>query len=94
VSTPGCALPLAPSPFTYAQSGPFVTLGWAAAAGAADYVIEVGSAPGLANVLVMELGAITSVSTVAPPGVYFARMRGRNGCGLGPASNEIVVTIR
>ena len=91
---PGCNQPTAPSPFTYAQSGAFVTLAWAPSAGAADYIIEVGSAPGLANLLVTGVGGGTSISTVAPPGVYYARMRGRNGCGLGPPSNEIVVSIR
>jgi hypothetical protein len=66
---------------------------WAAAAGAADYVIEVGSAPGLANLLVQSVGAGTTLSTFAPPGRYYARMRARNACGSGEASNEIVVTI-
>jgi hypothetical protein len=90
---PGCPTPGAPSPFQYSQSGAFVVLVWAGVAGAADYVIEVGSAPGLSNILIQPLGATTSISTVAPPGRYFARMRARNACGQGPASNEIVVTI-
>jgi hypothetical protein len=67
---------------------------WAPSAGAADYVIEVGSSPGLSNILVTGVGGGTTISTVAPPGVYHARMRGRSACGVGPASNEIVVTIR
>jgi hypothetical protein len=90
----GCNQPTSPSPFTYSQSGAFVSLTWAPSAGAADYVIEVGSSPGLSNILVTALGAGTSISTIAPPGVYYARMRGRNACGLGTPSNEIVVTIR
>jgi hypothetical protein len=90
----GCNQPTSPSPFTYSQSGAFVSLTWAPSAGAADYVIEVGSGPGLSNILVTSLGAGTSISTIAPPGVYYARMRGRNGCGPGAPSNEIVVTIR
>ena len=90
----GCNLPVSPSPFTYSQSGSFVVLAWAGAAGAEDYVIEVGAAPGLSNILVQGLGATTSVSTFAPAGVYHARIRARNRCGAGPASNEIVVTIR
>jgi hypothetical protein len=88
-----CAVPASPAPFQFSQSGAFVALAWAAAAGADDYVIEVGSAPGLSNILVQALGATTSISTIAPPGRYFARMRARNACGAGPASNEIVVTI-
>jgi hypothetical protein len=90
---PGCPLPVAPSPFQFSQSGALVVLVWAGAAGAQDYVIEVGSSPGLSNVLVQSLGPITSVSTIAPPGRYFARMRALNACGPGPVSNEIVVTV-
>ena len=59
-----------------------------------DYVIEVGSAPGLSNLLVTLARARRRRSaTVAPPGRYFARIRAQNRCGCGPASNEIVVTI-
>jgi hypothetical protein len=92
-SVSGCPLPGSAAPFTFSQSGPFVALAWAPAADAQDYVIEVGSAPGLSNLLVTPLGAVTSVATVAPPGLYFARIRARNPCGVGPASNEIVVRI-
>jgi hypothetical protein len=88
-----CGAPGTASPFSFSQSGAFVVLVWARAAGAQDYVIEVGSAPGLSNILVQPLGAVTSVSTFAPPGRYYARIRARNACGMGAASNEIVVTI-
>jgi hypothetical protein len=92
--TAGCNVPTSPSPLTYSQSGAFVSLFWAPAAGAVDYVIEVGSGPGLSNILVTGVGAGTALSTVAPPGVYYARMRGRSACALGTPSNEIVVTVR
>jgi hypothetical protein len=89
----GCNLPTSPAPFSFSQSGPLVTLYWAPSAGASDYVIEVGSASGLSNILVTGVGGGTTLSTIAPPGLYYARMRGRSGCGLGPASNEIVVRV-
>jgi hypothetical protein len=88
-----CVVPGAASPLQFSQSGAFVVLVWAAAFGASDYVIEVGSATGLSNLLVTSLGAGTSVSAFAPPGRYYARIRARNTCGLGPASNEIVVVV-
>jgi hypothetical protein len=88
-----CAVPRSTSPFNYSQSGAFVVLSWAAAAGAEDYVIDVGSAPGLSNILFAPVGAATSISAVAPQGIYYARIRARNQCGSGPASNEIVVAI-
>jgi len=88
-----CNAPGTPAPLTFSQSGAYVVLAWAAGAGAQDYVIEVGSASGLSNILVTPVGAGTSLSTIAPPGRYFARMRARNGCGMSAPSNEIVVTI-
>jgi len=88
-----CQTPGAASPFSFSQSGPMVVLVWAAAAGAQDYVIEVGSSPGLSNILVAPLGATTTLTAMAPPGRYYARIRARNACGLGAASNEIVVVI-
>ncbi|MGH9173789.1 MAG: hypothetical protein ACRD1H_05510, partial [Vicinamibacterales bacterium] len=89
----GCPTPGSTSPFNFSRSGAYVVLVWAGAAYAEDYVIEVGSAPGLSNLLVTSLGRTTSVGTVAPPGRYYARIRAKNRCGFGPASNEIVVTI-
>lgn len=88
-----CATPGAASPFSFSQSGGYVVLVWAAAAGAADYVIEVGSGPGMSNLLVTPVGSATTLSAIAPPGRYYARIRARNACGLGTPSNEIVVTI-
>jgi hypothetical protein len=29
----------------------------------------------------------------APPGRYHVRIRARNGCGVGPASPEIVIDV-
>jgi hypothetical protein len=92
-SLSGCALPASPAPLMFSQSGAFVALSWGAAAGATSYTIEVGSSPGLSNLLVQDLGATTTMSAIAPPGRYYARMRARNACGSGEASNEIVVTI-
>jgi hypothetical protein len=93
-SVSSCGLPGAPSPFTFSQSGAFVVLVWAGAAGAESYTIEVGSGPGLSNLLVQNLGAMTTLSAMAPPGRYYARMRAQNACGAGQSSNEIVVTIQ
>jgi hypothetical protein len=55
------------------------------------YVLEAGSAPGLADLVVKQLPNQTSFSTTAPPGVYYVRVRATNGVGPGEPSNEIVV---
>jgi hypothetical protein len=93
VSVGGCSPPPAPSSFRFTRSGSLVTLNWNAAPGASDYVIEVGSAPGLSNLLVVGVPG-GPISASAPPGTYFARVRARNRCGVGSSSNEIVVAMQ
>ncbi len=83
------------APGTLAGTGGDVraTLGWGAAFGASGYVVEAGSGPGLANLAVLNVGARLDYQTPAPPGIYFVRVRGRNDCGVGPASNEVIVQV-
>jgi hypothetical protein len=88
-----CSQPGSAAPLAFTQAGAFVSLWWAAAAYAEEYQLEVGSAPGLANLLVASMGNSTSIAAVAPPGRYYARVRAKNRCGGGPASNEILVII-
>ena len=91
----GCSVPTAPGTFTSSVSGRIVTLGWGAAGSASSYLLEVGSAPGLTNLAQSNLGGVLAVSGAVPPGAYYARVRGVNGCGQpGPASNEVLVTVR
>ena len=90
----GCAAPPpAPSDLGQGVTGNQVTLRWTASAGATRYLIEAGSAPGLANLAQLTVGPTPTVTVAAPPGVYFVRLRGLNGCGAGAASNEVVVTV-
>lgn len=73
--------------------GSTVTLSWLPPTGGSHtgYTVEVGSAAGLSNLLATRVGNITSLTTSAPPGVYYVRVRALNGAGAGAASNEIVV---
>jgi hypothetical protein len=90
----GCSLPAAPGSFRAAVDGSIVTLQWNSVADAGDYILDVGSAPGVTDLLSTSLGNTTIFTAVAPPGNYYARMRARNACGAGSASNEILVTIQ
>jgi hypothetical protein len=92
VSVGGCAVPPAPTNFRVTRAGAVVTLDWNASIGASDYILEVGSNPGAGNLLVVPLPA-GPISATAPQGTYYARMRGRNGCGVGSPSNELTVII-
>ena len=90
----GCSVPTAPGPFTSSVSGRIVTVGWGAAGSAASYLFEVGSAPGQSNLVLSNVGGVLGLSGAAPPGVYYARVRGMNACGqAGAASNERLVTV-
>ncbi|HYU79407.1 MAG TPA: fibronectin type III domain-containing protein [Vicinamibacterales bacterium] len=58
-----------------------------------DHQLEVGSAPGLSNLLVARIGPATQFAGEAPSGVYYIRLRALNALGAGPASEELRVTV-
>ncbi len=91
----GCALPTAPGTLSVSVTGRSVALAWGVAGSAASYLLEAGSAPGLANVLASDVGSARATGGPVPPGTYFVRIRGRSRCRqLGPASNEAVIVVR
>lgn len=73
-------------------NGRQVTLTWSGVAGASGYVVEAGSATGLANLAVLPTAGSPLVVD-APPGVYYVRVRATNGCGTSGGSNEVIVTV-
>ncbi len=86
--------PGAPSALVATGSSATVTLRWQApTTGGAPtaYQIEAGSAPGLADLAVVQVGTNRSFSTPVPAGTYYVRVRAINGTGIGAASNEVVV---
>ena len=89
LTAPGA--PAAPTGLTESGSGSTVILRWTAAAGATDYIVEAGTGPGLTNIVSARVGNVTQVTTTAPPGTYYIRIRALNASGVGPASNEVVV---
>ena len=79
------------------MNGSTVTLFWIAAAGApTSYVLEAGSFAGGANVAVSDTGTAATSLTASNvgAGTYFVRVRARNACGTGGASNEAAVVVR
>lgn len=85
--------PPGPPVLTAAVSGSTINLNWTATAGATSYVLEAGSATGLSNVFLGDVGTATALSASAPNGSYFIRVRPRNGQVLGQASNEVLASV-
>ncbi len=88
--------PGAPQNLAANVQGNAVTFTWSApATGSAptSYVVEAGTAQGLAN-----LGSATTTGTMlavggVPTGQYFVRVRARNAVGTGVASADVIATV-
>ncbi|MGH9176087.1 MAG: fibronectin type III domain-containing protein, partial [Vicinamibacterales bacterium] len=91
---PACTSPpAAPGPLAATVAGLSVTFTWGPAANATSYVLEAGAAAGGRGLAVVNVGAAPTFRASAPAGVYYVRVRGSNACGVGPASNEVIVTL-
>lgn len=90
--------PGGPADLVSAVSGARVTLTWSAPAVGdppASYVVEAGSAAGLADLANFDTGNAALSLTVdsVPAGTYYVRVRARNSGGTGVPSNEIVLAV-
>ncbi len=87
-----------PVQFGAVFSGRRVTVSWAAPATGdpvTNYVLEGGSAPGLADYGRLDLGTAQSLSLDGvPDGTFWLRLRAANGAGTGPASAELALVMR
>lgn len=95
----GCTVPPGiPGGLTLTQnSGGSVAFTWSGASGGpGTYVLEAGSAPGLSNLAVVDLGGTgTAFATSGvAAGVYYVRVKAANACGTSGASNEVVVAVQ
>jgi predicted phage tail protein len=85
----GCPGPPPQPQLSVAATGLDVTLNWTSAGGcpATSYVVQAGSAIGLSNIAVVNVGAQTGLAATAPAGVYFIRVIATNAFGA-TASEE------
>ena len=96
VSVPTCTTaPGPPTGLTATVNATVVTLTFSPGSGcpASRYVLHAGTAPGLSNVAIVNLGAGLSLSASAPPGVYYVRAFAQNAFGSSGPSNEVVVHV-
>ncbi len=91
------APPSPPATFVVSRSGSTATLTWSAPliGTATSYIIEAGTATGLANLGVIDTGSTATTLSVpgVPAGTYYLRMRAVNALGSSPASVERVLTV-
>jgi hypothetical protein len=93
----GCtSRPNAPTNLMSTVAGSLVTLTWAApvgGCGATSYAVQAGSAPGLTDLAILNVGAATNLSVSAPPGTYYVRVVAMNAFGGSIPSVEIIVRV-
>jgi len=94
----GAIAPGVPTDLTATSSGSSVTLAWSAPAGgdpAQSYVIEAGTASGLANLVSFSTGntATTFSASGVGNGTYYVRVRASNSAGISSPSNESVLVV-
>jgi Fibronectin type III domain len=86
-----------PRNLTATASGRTITVTWAAptTGGAADsYVLEVGSASGLANLATVPVTATSFSASGVPPGTFYFRVRAVNTTGPGPVSADVQLVVQ
>ena len=84
--------PLSPT-LSAQRQGQTVTLSWSDPGNATHFDVEVGSAPGLRNLLVASREGTTLTSTGVPPGRYYVRVRAINEIGRSVPSADLVVVV-
>jgi hypothetical protein len=97
VTGAAATVPGPPLNLTTSSSGSSVTLTWSApaSADAMGYVVEAGSAPGLANLANVVTGSrATSFSAIGVGnGTYYVRVRAQNAAGTSGPSNESTLVV-
>jgi len=89
-----CAVPSAPV-LTGATAGNVVSLSWTTPAGGpiTGYLMLVAMGPGLPYQPLGDVGPVNAISGPASPGTYFVKMAANAPCGVGPASNAVVLAV-
>ena len=85
--------PAAPTNLRTQVTGVLVSGAWDPSPGATLYTLQVGSAPGAANLLNIPVGNVTSFGGSVPHGVYYWRLVASNSAGNSPLSAEAQFSV-
>jgi predicted phage tail protein len=93
-----CSAPAPPSALQYTINGSMVTLNWTAHPGGApptSYIVEAGSSVLLADLAVINTGSPgANFAAIAPPGVYFVRVRAATLCAVSAPTTDVVIVVQ
>jgi hypothetical protein len=92
----GCAMaPGPPTALTATVNGLVVALTFQQGSGCSptQYLLRVGSGPGLSDIAIVNLGGMRSLTASASPGTYFARVIAQNAFGSSAPSNEVIIRV-
>jgi hypothetical protein len=89
----GGPAPAAPQDLIARVNGSTVTLEWAYAAAASEYILEAGTSPGASNAARVDVGATSIVVNDVPNGTYYVRVRAKNARGASAPSREVAVAV-
>jgi glucose/arabinose dehydrogenase len=85
-----------PGELAVTKAGGLAAFTWVPPLGATGYRMRVGTAPGLANVADLDVGAATALAVPLAgiaPGTYFVRVAAVSTCGVGTPSNEVALSV-
>jgi hypothetical protein len=85
--------PAPPRGLAVAVAGSDVTLTWRSPFGATDYLVEAGSASGVADIATIRTSSAGLSLANVPPGTYYVRVRAANSIGTSGASQEVRVVV-
>jgi len=80
--------PLPPTNLQIVTTGLSAAVTWDASVDATSYVLEAGSTPGATNIFNADIGNTTALQSPVPAGIYYVRLRSRQGAVIGPVSIE------
>jgi hypothetical protein len=96
VGAGGIVAPDPPANLFAMMSGSRLVLSWDGAFGGGapvDYLVEAGTATGLANIATIPVNRLAFTYDPVPNGFYFLRVRARNAAGVSDSSNEVMIAM-
>ncbi len=87
--------PHSPTNLSATATGTSVNISWTASSGcpATNYVLQAGSAPGLSNLAIANVGTAPGFSATAPPGTYYVRVIAQNAFGSSAPSTSATLIV-